>query len=628
MTKKRRTTFLIILSGVFALAFLLATLTYNSSAKVYADETGIILERKTSDGNFSFKGPHIEYPDGETNINAGKLVIPLSLDNAAIDGYNGNGLSTGYSQSLLDYVQVIKCPNTEARLSLTIYKGTEESKDNVAIIRYDIVSFMDYTKVYSKKLSNTSNIAVSFGGFSQLNNLNDSTRQYLDSNVLNGVPLYDEMKYAKGPFKYDVGDYDVLYKHGGKFGLSWEKRDDGAYMDITLSNVAVKESYYVDLTYCFFIGCGSGINYGKRTSEYIGNIKSEYANVVGILNEEQESGALNSKSSSYKDYAQKILDGYALKDVRVRYLVDLKDTPFAVMTEKKIKIPVYNYGVLVSDVTTALNLDTLILKYASVDSFVYDKDASDKTHDEVYVAQYRDGIQLSAKTTDSGRNNNYYLDINKSYREYFGKLITDGVITKGLYKWFYNDILTRQYPGIKELELLPGQEGDLYGYFGFIMIPQTNSIEAVWGDLFNKDTTYSGTIHYTMNTTVLTISAYDKLLGEYKYSWLQRAWNNVTGLVQNYNANIYIFYVDSAENGDLWVGENGAADKDDNKGSLWGDISDGATQVGDIVSNLWNNTFGALSKLSGGIAGTIIIIAVVAGIILFIKYKKGGNRRR
>ena len=160
------------------------------------------------------------------------------------------------------------------------------------------------------------------------------------------------------------------------------------------------------------------------------------------------------------------------------------------------------------------------------------------------------------------------------------------------------------------------------------MIPQTNSIEAVWGDLFNKDTTYSGTIHYTMNTTVLTIGAYDTLLRTYQYSWLERAWNNVTGLVQNYNANIYIFYVDSAENGDLWVGENGAKDKDDNKGSLWGDISDGATQIGDIVSNLWNNTFGALSKLSGGIAGTIIIIAVVAGIILLIKYKKGGNRRR
>lgn len=617
MAKKRRTTFLIILSGVFALAFLLATLTYNSSVNAYADDTEIILERKSSDDNFSFKGPHIEYPDGETNINAGKLVIPLSLDNAVIDGYNGNGLNTESCQTIYDAIIGHFVPNTQARLTLTVYKGTDESKDNVALVRYDFVSFEKYTRVYETILSNSTSIKVSFD-LRKLVKIPDPTTAFI---------CYDELSTAKEPFDTKIGNFMGTYK-GNKFGFPFEKRDDGAYMDITLSNVSFQNSYYADLKYCVFTGCDCGFNYGKYSGKYAGNIVSPYANVVGILNEEKESGALAGKSASYNDYAVKVLDGYSLKDVRVRYLVDLKDTPFAVMTEKKIKIPVYNYGVLVSDVTTALNLDTLILKYASVDSFVYNENASNETHDEVYVAQYRDGIQLSAKTTDSGRNNNYYLDINLSYREYFSKLVTDGVITAGLYKWFYNDILTRQYPGIKELELLPGQEGDLYGYFGFIMIPQTNSIEAVWGDLFNKNTTYSGTIHYTMNTTVLTISAYSKLLGEYQYSWLQRAWNNVTGLVQNYNANIYIFYVDSAENGDLWIGENGAADKDDNKGSLWGDVSDGATQVGDIIGNIWNNTVGAISKLSGGIAGTIVILAVVVGIIVLIRYKKGGKNRR
>ena len=124
-----------------ALAFLLATLTYNSSANAYADETGIILERKTSDDNFSFKGPHIEYPDGETNINAGKLVIPLSLDNAVIDGYNGNGLNTESCQTIYDAIIGHFVPNTQARLTLTVYKGTDESKDNVALVRYDFVSF-------------------------------------------------------------------------------------------------------------------------------------------------------------------------------------------------------------------------------------------------------------------------------------------------------------------------------------------------------------------------------------------------------------------------------------------------------------------------------------------------------
>jgi len=577
--------------------------TARSTSNAYADDTGIILERKTSDDNFSFRKSSVSYDKADFDINGGILVFSLSLDNAIIDGYNGNGLSTGFTQNLTDQVTGTKCPITEARLSITVYKGTEDNQDNVAIAQYDIVSFMRYTQIFKRKLSNRSNLTVAFNDFSLLTSQkgNKDVEDYVRK-----VALYDEMKQARTPFKTGVGDCVDIFS-GDKFGIPFKSQTDGAYLNIGIFNVSVQDSYYLDLTYCVFTGCGSGFNYGKRSNEYIGNIKSENASIVGILNEEQESGALNDKSSSYKDYAQKILDGYSMKTVKVRFLENLEDTPFAVMNEETVEIPIYKNYVILDDVLNSLNRDTLVLKYSSVDSFVKDDDLSNSEKCDVYVAKYRDGIQLSAKTTDTGKNAVYYLDLNLSYREYFGKLVTDGIITENLYKWFYNDILTRQYPNVPELERLEGQESDLYGYFGFIMIPQTNSIEAIWGDLFNKNTTYSGTIHYSMNTSVLSISAYNQLLDKYKYSWLERAWNSVIGSATNYDAKLYMFYVESAEDGDLWIGENGAKDKDDDKGALVGDVSDGISQIGT-----------ALGKFFGGNSAIITAIKVVALILVVI----------
>lgn len=627
MTRKIRNIFLTILSGFLAFACLLATLTYNTSAKVYADETDHVQEsRKTADDNFSFRKSSVKYNKEVFDVNAGVLVFSLSLDNAVIDGYNGNGLSTGYSQNLTDQLTGTKCPNTEARLSFTVYKGSEENNDNVAIAQYDIVSFMNYTLIYKRKLSNKSNLTIGFN-FKHSSTFTSKDGDKEVEYELRKVALYDEMRQARSPFKTAIGDrVNVFY--GEKFGIPFTGESDGAFLNIGVFNVSVQDSYYIDLTYCFFTGCGSGFNYGKRDKEYIGNIKSENASIVSILTKEKEDGTLAGKSDGYRDYADKVISGFSMKTIKVRFLENLKTTPFAVMTEETVTIPTYRDTVVLEDVLNSLSRDTLVLKYSSVERFVKDETLSNATGSDVYVAKYRESIRLSAKTTDTDRNKYYYFNLNNSYRDYFEQFVNDGIIDGNLYSWFYNDILTRQYPSIKEIEKLEGQEADLYGYFGFIMIPQTNSIEAVWGDLFNKETTYSGTIHFAASNTTLSLASYNKLLSDYNYSWFEKAWNSVTGIVTNYDAKLYMFYVDSAENGDLWIGENGAADKDDNKGSLVGDISDGATQIGDIVSNLWNNTIGALSKLSGGIAGTIIIIAVVVGIIFLIKYKKGGKRRR
>lgn len=626
MIKKAKKIILIILTATLTLAYLLAVAFIDySSAKVYADETGHVQEsRKTADNNFSFRKTRVQYNKEVFDVNAGVLVFSLSLDNAVIDGYNGNGLSTGYSQNLTDQVTGTKCPNTEARLSFTVYKGSENNKDNVAIAQYDIVSFMNYTLIYKRKLSNKSNLTVGFKDFSVLTTKKgDKEAEY----ELRKVALYDEMRQARSPFKTAIGDrVEVFY--GKKFGIPFNSQSDGAFLNIGVFNVSVQDSYYIDLTYCFFTGCGSGFNYGKRDKEYIGNIKSENASIVSILTQEKEEGTLAGKSDGYREYADKVISGFSMKTVKIRFLENLKTTPFAVMTEETVTIPTYKDTVVLEDVLNSLSRDTLVLKYSSVERFVKDEKLSNATGSDVYIAKYRESIRLSAKTTDTDRNKYYYFNLNNSYRDYFEQFVNDGIIDGNLYSWFYNDILTRQYPSIKEIEKLEGQEADLYGYFGFIMIPQTNSIEAVWGDLFNKETTYSGTIHFAASNTTLSLASYNKLLNDYNYSWFEKAWNSVTGIVTNYDAKIYMFYVDSAENGDLWIAENGAKDKDDNKGSLWGDITDGTTQIGDILSNLWNNTFGALSKLSGGIAGTIIIIAVVAGIILLIKYKKGGKRRR
>ena len=154
-------------------------------------------------------------------------------------------------------------------------------------------------------------------------------------------------------------------------------------------------------------------------------------------------------------------------------------------------------------------------------------------------------------------------------------------------------------------EISPYMDYELYGYFGYVTIPNIYSLNSLWNTLFDGSPNFNGIINYFMYEEQLTLSSYNTLLDEYGYSWLGKAWNDVASLFDSggASANHYLFYVGS-EYTDAFIGENGAEDIYDNNGALVNGVEQAVEDLGTALKKFFDNDW---SKYVAGFLGIFVI---------------------
>lgn len=318
--------------------------------------------------------------------------------------------------------------------------------------------------------------------------------------------------------------------------------------------------------------------------------------------------------------------------IALDYLQRIEGTCFAEKVHTFVYVPVYpGNKVMVSDVRKALGLSSFGVMQSYCKEISYDKET------DTYTAVYFKSVYLNAKTTD-GKTNNYYLDCNLSFKDYFWRFVDSGsytytaddealansnsdtkdkikegetvnaqVISEGLYEFFWNRI---KLDGLANTDYAPS---DVYGYWGLIAIPDTHTLDSLWAYMFGTQTTFLGSMNSFMYTEQLTWAAYQKLLTDYGYAFLAQVWNTIAGFFLGYEANFYVVYIDS-EDTEFMIAENGADDIDDNHGALYNGVED----ISDDIKE-WFSDSGNVTKLCVAVAVVILVLVLMLFIIRSVK---------
>ena len=158
----------------------------------------------------------------------------------------------------------------------------------------------------------------------------------------------------------------------------------------------------------------------------------------------------------------------------------------------------------------------------------------------------------------------------------------------------------------------------IYGYFGFAIIPKSYSINTLWKEFFDTETSKSGAV-YAMDYGVdLSHSAYDKLLKDYNYAFLGRIWNDVWNVATTgaEDATCYILYAKPGTK-TAFVAENGA----DNSG---GAASQPIRGFGKFIGDAWDGITGFFKGMNniGKVITSILIVVFVSAIFWEIAFRK------
>lgn len=351
------------------------------------------------------------------------------------------------------------------------------------------------------------------------------------------------------------------------------------------------------------------VTYDEATQQSV--CISDYRSYRGVVLKMKEVGDLDKyNNKSVYNYFTTIA-GYTDAEYKISWLENIKGTPFA---EKKT-----------ANVTTALPSEAATVpaeQFAPLvgkDSFdtmmstcsTFKLDSKTKT----YVAYYEKSVYLKAQTTD-GKYDNYFLDPNLTYADYYGQFTPDGTISNDLYEYAFNS-LKKQYPD----QLKNVEKEKLYGYFGFVVIPRTASANTLVKDIFSLPETMNGVIQSIKYDGSLTVAQYNKLLKTYNYGWLARLWNNAMNLLSEGSNNATYYVVCSDNTTDkAWVSESGSKTIDDNKPLI-------INKAGETIENVKN------TLISGSGAMTSIAMLVLAGVaiyalIIYINTNKKSTKRR
>ena len=341
-----------------------------------------------------------------------------------------------------------------------------------------------------------------------------------------------------------------------------------------------------------------------------GTVQSPFASPYSILSDLRKSGDLEDTFTG-REYEQaiEVLDKVEFKNITVERLVQIEDTPFATTKRDVVRVPVRSEGVFYENVCSALEVDSLAVLDA------YPRKLLKLTSDGIYRVEYNHAAWFHATNAD-GYGMDLFLSINSSYADFYNhqaiNTATDGtnnaIITNEMLEYFLNEI-KREYPALEQY----GSE-NIYGYWGFMAIPDTYTLDDVFQDVFGVATQYKGIAKYFRYKRKISVSAYNRLLDDYQYNWLAGLYHNVTAGALGYDATYYLVYMDNA--GSSVISDNGSTDPEKNTGLI---INKGQEFVQTALDWLGNLVKAPLAWM--------IVIGIVVLLVL-MKAKSGGKKKR
>ena len=570
--KKTKSRFLLLFFSITAVLFLaIALFTFKSPSKVSAD----VAETSTSFTITSYD----DYGYGYSG--SGKDFFPASKDtyyydianntkNVEGDQLSNNDVGVKFSgingTSVYEFDDGTFALGEDIIFTFTDVKNGRESIDGLREYCFEVMRY-----------NNGEYVPVVVFGLETRNNYKG------DSEITVGAKYYDTTVKV------------ILYKYKiANYGLDGD-------LQIKLSNIGVNSKYRIYARYYEALHSSTNIFGVKKYNDtQTAEIYSDVTSVSECVEYAIENGQFDAYGEVLQAEANALVAGLTLQEITVAYLKAIPDTPFAEKVTEKVEVykSADDVDVEFHDVLDALGKDNLTVFNSHSVEFVYDSDTG------YYDARYLKSVALNAKTVD-GNIYTYYLDINKSYEDFFGPLKSDGAITSGLYEYFLSTALYTKYPAISGWE-----PSEIYGHFGYVVVPQTYTLNSVWSLLFDNGTGYSGVINSFEFFDIISYGSYETLLNKYNYNNLEIAWNAVAGWVTgaSYSANHYLIVADPmAEKSSL--GENGSGDFDDDRGAIRKDIEDffgsilGVFSIGKNVSN---------TILS------IIVLALIVGVVIVI----------
>lgn len=380
--------------------------------------------------------------------------------------------------------------------------------------------------------------------------------------------------------------------------------------------------YFVKFDYALKIWSSDSV--GRDEVKISGSVQSPVRSLYTIFSNMDAAGALRTNISNDEayNYAYNTIYNKVEKTVAITYLERIPDTPFATSKTQQATVTVNK-----DDPTLPLDEASRAIGVNNFDCLGSYCNSFETDSDNRYHAVYNNNVWLKARTVD-GNDYDYFLNINKSYEEFYKYFVNIGVLEQGAYETVFSSQIYGNYS-----EQLSGYSpSTVYGYFGFAMIPKTYGINALWKEFFNTETSQSGVVSTIEYGIDLSLSAYNNLLKDYDYRFLFRVWNDAANFFTSgsEDATCYILYAEPGTK-TSFVAENGADDINDDSGAaqqpidditsaignIGGSIVDGISGIGSWFSNLSNKT----KTIS-----TLVIIGLAFAVVLVINNNSRKNK--
>lgn len=595
MTKRLKTVFLIIFSALLIVcaAFLLfSKKTYtaraadaNTPANDYTEAWAL------ADNNFEFTPGAALFVGSEGFDRMRFSVNMLNADfknfkNFPFPNDNGFALYWGGVADVYFYYQI------------TLYRGNDFDYSSRALQSYAVLFWSDDTYgnkfngyVLEKEISVYSeSISVSQLTGLNLNVAGDNAVFKKSDCPLNGYTI----KYT-----FTVTGNDGLFS-----GL------DSESLSISISPKSYYSNYFVTFEYGYQYQTFKGIfltSYGRIKN----TISSSARSIYKILYNMNEQGTLEDEITPNKlELANSILTDVLRQNVTINYLTLIPGTPFATSRSAVVNVPVIDNDINIDDVNDYLYSNGLpVIENKCLQSNLYDIVYDPET--AVYKTYYLKNVWLRTITTD-GNYFDYFLDINNSYFDTYHPFVDNGVMSENLFEYFYSTKILNKFP-----ELTGYRTNEVYGYFGFAVIPNTLTLNTLFAEVLDVDATHSGIINYFNYEDNISYEAHRDILEDYNYSWLSQAWDGLAGFVSGgtWAANYYVFYTDSD---DGFIGQGGQDSAEDTDGVIKNEVVEPIVDgISDAISTVW----GLFTGITGNFYGIIAIIGIFAVVIALIKHK-------
>lgn len=452
-----------------------------------------------------------------------------------------------------------------------------------------------------------------------------SSSQFLKLNSEDKMKKWMDAKDVVSTFETAHKDYTVLsyceLDEGGLLpgiandnGIFNTKRENAPQGDILIETKNPNTSYFVTFNYKYKVFTGykttwfvTEPQYGTREQDQ-GRCQSpsrSYYDVIKKMSEIEDELEMQSERTSNPEklleQANFVLTDGVQKQITIEYLENIDGTPFGKKTSKTVTVPIYNGTLRLTDAYKALNVGNLDCFGSNCYTFEYNETK------DVYTAVYLEHVYLSMETAD-GQQRAYFLDINKSFNEFYNTLVNQGIISEERLGFLLDGYYTA-YPQLDEIE-----PGEFYGLFGFTSLPDTVTLDKLFSDIFglSEDIKDVDAVHDFREN--LTKDNYNKLLETYDYGYLDEIWQEVWAQANGgkHMATHYAFYC---------TGESRFAKIDEVEGD-GGAIESTIPEIPNKFKNILKDLWQPIENKIMFIAVAIAIVSMTTTIIVVKKKNK------